>query len=115
MDKVNSLRLYPNHLEMIGDPIGIRIKEPLAKFYKTKVSRFEHVPDDPLFDCDVYSVDNSYNNCIQDELLGLVEKEIDCQPPLLAKDQKRICNKKFNVSVEENLKIEKLLKPLFFS
>ena len=71
MDKVNSLRLYPNHLEMIGDPIGIRIKEPLAKFYKTKVSRFEHVPDDPLFDCDVYSVDNSYNNCIQDELLGL--------------------------------------------
>ena len=115
MDKVNSLRLYPSDLEMMGYPIGIVIKEPLiSSSYKTKVSRFEHVQNDPLLRCAVYTIKNSYNDCIQDELLELIEKEIGCQPPLLATDQKRICNKKFNVSAAKNLKIEKLLMPLYY-
>ena len=96
---------------MLGDSIEIKIREPSSAIYfKTKVSRFEHVQDDPLFQCAVYTADNSYNDCIQDELLGLIEEEIDCQPPLLAKDQTRMCDKRFNVSSDQNQKIERLLR-----
>ena len=116
MDKVNSLRLYPSDLEMVGDPIGIRIREPpIAKLYKTKISRFEHVQGNPLLDCAVYTTDNSYNDCIQDELLEPIEREIGCQPPLLAKDQNLMCNQKFNFSTaDQNKKIKRLFKPLYY-
>ena len=116
MDKANSLRLYPNDFEMMGDSIQVRIREPSTSSisYKTKVSRFKHVQDDPLFHCAVYTTENSYNDCIQDELLEVMDKEIGCQPPLLAKDQDRLCNRKFNVSTEEDLKIKRLFQPLNF-
>ena len=116
MDKVNSLRLYPSDLEMMGHAINLNILEEhlVAKLYKTKISRYEHVQGNPLLNCDVYSTENSYNDCVQDELLELFEKELGCQPPLLAKDQNRMCNKKFNFLTEKNLKIEKLFKPLYF-
>ena len=117
MDKVNSVQVYPNELEMMGDSIELKIREPStssAISFKTKVSRFEHVQEDPLFQCAVYTKENSYNDCIQDELLDLIEEEIGCQPPLLAKDQKRMCNKRFNVSSEEAKRIKRVLKVLSF-
>ena len=116
MDKVNSLRLYPNYLEMTGERIGMSISGQKSSTisYKTKVSRFKHVQGDPLLNCGVYTKDNSYNDCIQDELLEPIEKEIGCQPPLLAKDEKRMCNKRFNVSTDQNSKIRRLFKPLYY-
>ena len=89
MEKVNLLHIYPNELEMFGDPIQFEIGEPSSLIsFKTKISMFEHAQDDPLFQCAVYTTDNSMtaNDCIQEELLGLIEEEIGCQPPLLAKD-----------------------------
>ena len=74
MDKTNSLRLYPNPLEMRGDPIEIETKGPsfVTILYHTKISRFEHVEEDPLFSCTAYTADYSYNDCVQDELLELL-------------------------------------------
>ena len=116
MDKANSLRLYPNNLDMMGDRIKISTRRPSSTIsYKTKVSRFQHVQGDPLFRCAVYTTDNSYNDCIQDELLEPIEKEIGCQPPLLAKDQNLMCNQKFNFSTaDQNKKIKRLFKPLYY-
>ena len=115
MDKANSIQIYPNHLEMMGDPIKIGIREPSSWIsYKIKVSRFEHVQDDPLLDCGVYTTDNSYNVCILDELLNLIEDQIGCHPPLLVKDEKHMCNKRFNVSTAESRTVQRLLKPLYF-
>ena len=115
MDKANSIQIYPNHLEMMGDPIKIGIREPSSWIsYKIKVSRFEHVQDDPLLDCGVYTTDNSYNACILDELLNLIEDQIGCQPPLLVNNEKQMCNKRFNVSTAESRAVQRLLKPLYF-
>ena len=99
---------------MLGDPIQFKIGEPSSvTSFKTKISMFEHVQDDPLFQCAVYTTDSSYNDCIQEELLGLIEEEIGCHPPLLAKDEKRMCNKRFNVSSDQNKRITKLLMSLY--
>ena len=46
--------------------------------------------------------EKSYNNCIQDELIGLIENEIGRQPPPLAKDEKRMCKNRFDVSTAQN-------------
>ena len=114
MDKVNSVQVYPNELEMIGDPIKFQIRKPSSTIsFRTKISRFKHVQEDPLLQCAVYTTDNSYNDCIQEELLGLIEEEIGCHPPLLAKDEKRMCNKRFNVSSDQNKRITKLLMLLY--
>ena len=42
--------------------------------------------------------EKSYNDCIQDELIGPIENEIGRQPPPLAKDEKRMCKKRFDHS-----------------
>ena len=115
MDTANSLRLYPNYVEMTGDPIEISLKDPSsAILFKTKVTQSVHVQGDPLFHCTAYTADNSYNDCVQDELLDPIEKEIGCQPPLLAKDEKLICNRRFNVSTGESRKMARLFKPLYY-
>ena len=55
MDKTDSLLLYPNDLEMMGERIEMTIMGPLSTIsYKTKVSRWKHVQGDPLFHCEVY-------------------------------------------------------------
>ena len=65
MDKVNSVRIYPNDMEMRGDQIEMTLKgeEANVKSIKTKIFRSVHVEGDPLFDCAVYTENNSYSKC----------------------------------------------------
>ena len=82
MDEANSIKLYTNEMEMVGDPIEVKIGcRPGKISFKTKIIRSHHVEGDPSLECSAYTVDNSYNDCIQNELLGLFEEEIACQPP----------------------------------
>ena len=69
---------------------------------------------DSIFTCTFYTANYSYNDCVQDEMLDAIEGEIGCQPPLLAKDLKNMCNKRFNVSAAQSLRLETLLKPLYY-
>ena len=115
MDKTNSLRMYPKELEMLGDPIEIKTHETSTMaLYAIRVSQFKHVAGDPLFICTVYTANYSYNDCVRDEMLNAIEEEIGCQPPLIAKDLKNMCNKRFNVSAAQSLRLETLLKPLYY-
>ena len=103
MDDVNSLQLYPDEMEMTGDPIEIKMEQPPWKIsYKTQISRHQQVQGDPRFECSVYTENNSYNGCVQNELLELFDKEIGCQPPLLMTDPARMCDKKFNEAANTN-------------
>ena len=117
MDQVNSLQLYPDEKEMTGDPIEIKIEQPpRKKSYKTHISRFQQVEGDPRFECSVYTEENSYNDCVQNELLELFDKEIGCQPPLLVKDPARMCNKKLNISDNKRYtRINKLFKHMYYN
>ena len=62
MDRSSSLQIYPDEMEMLGDPVRMKIssEEPPFLSYNTQIYRSVHVPGDPLLDCAVYTEDNSY-------------------------------------------------------
>ena len=116
IDQISSLQLYPNEMEMTGDPIEIKTGRPhLETTYKTQITRIHHTSEDPKFACKVYTADSSYNDCVQKDLLDQLDKELRCQPPLLARDRLKMCNKRFNISNKARLaRINKLLKHVYF-
>ena len=66
MDKRNSPEYNPDDMEMVGDQIVIGQGDKHFELrYRTRISRAEHVMGDPLFDCAVYTQDNSYEECIK--------------------------------------------------
>ena len=114
MDRANSPKLYPDELEMAGSQIKMR---PEAEFstYKTKISRSQYVQGGPLLDCNVYTAENSYNDCIQEEIQKLfANSPIRCTPPLYTQNFSSMCNQKFNFSSEIDHKILKLIFQLIF-
>ena len=100
IDTENSPGIYPDTFAMKGDPIQIKLDdEALVHIsFETKLTRSHHIPGDPLLDCAEYNEDNSYNDCIQNELLEFFDEKVGCAPPLLAKDPSTMCDRKFNLS-----------------
>ena len=45
MDNINSLRVYPNDLGMLGDRVKMEMtrKQPMLSTYKTQISRSVHI------------------------------------------------------------------------
>ena len=76
--------------------------------FKTKISKAEHVLDDPLFDCAVYTANNSFDDCRKTEVMELFEKELGCQPPPIAVDDEKTCNQKFEFSEKRSRRITNL-------
>ena len=116
MDNTNSLRVYPNDLEMLGDRVKMEMtrKQPMLSTYKTQISRSVHIPGDPRLDCVIYTNENSYSKCINNELKDIFMNKIGCMPPLLGKDSKLICNTKFNVSKQSYWDITILFWSLYY-
>ena len=113
MDHQNSPKLIPDDMEMVGDQIRIGL-ERKAFSYRTKISRSEHVTSDPLFDCAVYTQDNSYDDCIRNHLEELFRKQLGCQPPPFADNFDNMCNQRFNVSGNKSWEIDKMFQHLFY-
>ena len=113
MDKVNSRRLFPDELEMKGRPIELR-PEIEHHVYKIKISRSQHVQGDPRLDCGVYTLKNSYYDCIQKEIHELFSNEIGCQPPLYTPNLADMCNRRFNFSASKELEVFKLFLYMIF-
>ena len=112
MDRTNSLRLYPDDMEMMGPPVKLDFSsgQYSETVYKTRISRTTHVPGDPLLDCKTYTEEDSFNDCVQDDLLDLFRAELGCEPPLLSKHLRGgMCNQRFNFSEAK----DKLLKEEF--
>ena len=36
--------------------------------YRAKTALFHHIEDDPVFDCTIYDENNTYNDCIENEI-----------------------------------------------
>ena len=107
MDKASSPQFYKDELEMEGDPIEIPF-EPGLYVFKTKISKSEHVLGDPLFDCAVYTANNSFDNCRKKEVMDIFEREIGCQPPPIADDKDKMYNKKFEFSEKRSCRMNEL-------
>ena len=116
MDTINSPEIYPDTFAMKGDPIQLRldIQTLVHISYETKITRTHHIPGDPLLDCTEYAKDNTYNDCILDQLVGFFEDKIGCAPPLLAKESPMMCNRKFNLSREEDEELKKKFRQIYF-
>ena len=116
MDRSNSLQIYPDEMEMLGDPVRMDMfceKPPFITF-KTQISRSVHVPGDPRLDCAVYTKDNSYHKCVKKDLINTFTKEIGCVPPLLEDDPKLICNRKFDVPKKRDNEINKIFRSFYY-
>ena len=71
MDKANSPHLYPDEMEMAGSPLWVGLERSFYMF-QTRISKSVHVDHDPLFYCDVYTQQNSYDKCIRKDIKGLI-------------------------------------------
>ena len=117
MDQANSVLIYPNEMELRGDRIQVNLKQesvPKQISFKTQLSRSVHVEGDPLLGCVVYTEENSYSKCIQNELNQAFMKEIGCVPPLLTENPQKMCNKRFNLPTAKEKSLNKLFKQLYY-
>ena len=70
-DPINGGGLLPIVFEMKGDAITIDTKpEKKRRKFQTKISKSEHVKGDPNYDCEDYSEENTYGQCIEAELVS---------------------------------------------
>ena len=63
MNKANSPQLYPVEMEMAGSPLWVGLDRSFYMF-QTRISKSVHVGEHPLFECDGYTQENSYDKCI---------------------------------------------------
>ena len=112
MDKTSSIRLYPDGSEMIGDPVTLDLTSPKVLGYKTYISRSQNIEGDPSLDCADYTHDNSYYDCIQNELKETFNQMIGCLPPTLFPEPNTMCNRKFNSS-SRGIEAKLLLRSLY--
>ena len=77
-----------------------------------KTEHSHHVQGDPLYDCTQYGKENTYHDCIHDEILAKFEKKLGCAPPLLTRSLGSMCNKTFNFTHYEDAKLKQLFRTL---
>ena len=52
--------------------------------------------------------ENTYENCVQNELKSIFEEQLNCTPPLIARETDRICDERFHVSRHMSYKVYKM-------
>ena len=66
----------------LGDEMSITSKEiGLHKRYKVKVSQEHHVEDDPKYPCIKYHENGEYGECLEQEMIKNVQRQLNCTPP----------------------------------
>ena len=102
-DPINGAQLLPNQFQMRGDSVEIGTDQSgLYKKYKTKISKFQHPEGDPKFDCKNYCKNETYNDCIENELVKKFQKLLGCHPPLISEKKEKMCNTTFNMSTSDD-------------
>ena len=112
MDRTSSLKIYPD--DMTGNPLRIKMNEHQKYNYKIQIQRSQHLPDDPHFKCREYSTKNSYNYCAKNELSGLFDNILGCQPPFLGNDSDTVCNERLNISKDKERDMKTLSRLLYY-
>ena len=103
MDPINAPHIYPIDLQMKGDHIKIPLSRGVSWFYFIiRVSRSYHVMGDPLFDCQEYSEQETYGECVREDLKKIFEAKLGCTPPVLASRPDEMCSEWYNQTKEES-------------
>ena len=115
----NSVWLYPTAFQTRGDKMEMsfggegRKMSSMYKQYKAKMSWTYHVEGDPLLQCRNYNLNFTFNDCVKEELHNLFFKELGCIPPLFTENNMKVCQKKFNISEFEEVKIKMMFWKIY--
>ena len=115
MDPVNSPLIFPENFQMKGDRIAVPF-ELGWRIFTIKIHRFQHLKEDPHFDCEEYDEGKTYGACVRQELKGVFKKVLNCTPPLLMEepdDDDDFCSQRFNVTEQEGNRIRDLFESHF--
>ena len=85
IDPVNSPLIFLQNFQMIGDPIRVPFDFGW-RLFTIKIHRYQYLKDDPHFECEEYTEDFSFGDCITKELRAIYKRELNCTPPLLARE-----------------------------
>ena len=100
------------NFQMKGDHIKVHLdplkNDNISWLFAVKVSRSYHVQGDPLFDCTDYTEEETYGDCVREELSEMFEERLNCTPPLLSPQTDQICNTRFNLTANESAEIFQL-------
>ena len=120
MDNINSPRIFPDSVER-ANQMEIRLNPRHAEgkswfnymsSIEIKTERLHHVEGDPLYDCDEYTKESTYHDCIQNEILDIFDKEIGCTPPFFTGSLSKMCNKRFNLTESKDVKLKQIFRTL---
>ena len=106
-DPISGDDLIPYGFESKRDSTKIKTsnKNQLTKL-RTTISLFEHVEGDPKYDCENYSIEDTYKKCMEEELVEKFHKLIYCHPPLISWRKQGVCNNKFDLNKDDVRVIE---------
>ena len=97
-DPINSADMYP--LEMKGDRMISFPNEDKtrrkAKVFRIKIHQLIHEKEDPNFPCYQYSMDDTLNSCVRNEVLKILKNHFGCIPPTFSGKLNETCNSNFN-------------------
>ena len=99
---------------MTGDSVQMSMNENQKFTYEAKISRWQHVPNNPHLKCKEYTLKNSYNDCAKDDLLSFFREILGCQPPFLENNPNNVCNKRFNISKDKEMRLKTLTQLLYY-
>ena len=111
-DPVNSAHLFPISFSMAGDKMVSGRHKNLKK-YKIKIKQLIHEKEDPHFPCREYSPKNTFNSCVHNELLIILQRHFGCIPPLFSQGSNQTCNDLFDQSEKESANTVDLLDAIF--
>ena len=120
MDNANSPKIFPDSMERMNQlDIKLNSKHQEVRSWfnyetsiKIKIGRSHHVKEDPLFECTEYSKEETYHDCIHEEILDIFEREIGCAPPFLTKSPSSMCNKRFDLADDKDERLKKIFRTL---
>ena len=108
MDPINSPLVFPANFQMKGSQIKVETSKKSWYPHQIKISQSHHMEDDPQYECQEYSLNNTYGECIKEEWKEKFLKILNCTPPMFD-DISRMCNERFNLKGERAWEIQDLL------
>ena len=111
--------LYPTAFQTRGDQMEMSFGGEgtkttfMYKQYKARMSWTYHVEGDPSLQCRDYNMNFTLNDCVKEELHNLFMKELGCIPPLFTENSMKICQKTFNLSQFEEVKIKRMFWKIY--
>ena len=85
---------------MTGEQLSVLKVNTGYMNYKAKISQKSYLEDDPNFKCKLYTKQDSYSGCLEQEFLNQLSPYLKCSPPWLVGDENMWCNETLHLDEE---------------